>query len=191
MYEVGPWFVYLMNLAILAIVAMIVLIYMRVKDGQYLREAEGCIQAEIIMPTGHSKFYTVKCGVNDEWIEVAGGRYKLNKDKREWGLHPRLPFMGIRSLQRQIRKETWYLDNPDPAHKKVETPAVTAAEIKAMVREAAAITAGAEAVELQARQKQMVEAIANQPNKTVVYVLLAGIAIGLLVLAVRLFMGMG
>ena len=92
MYTVGSWFVYLMNIAILAIVAIVIFVYMNVKRGQYLKEATVCIQAEIILETGHSEYYTVRCRANDEWVKIGNRRYKLDIKRRQWGLHPRLPF---------------------------------------------------------------------------------------------------
>lgn len=210
MYTVGPWFVYLMNLAILAIVAIVVFIWMNVKRGQYLQESQTHIQAEIILETGHSEFYTVKCGANDEWVRIGNRRYKLNKNRRRWGLHPRLPFIGLRSIQVPIRKETWYKDDPNPAYRirkalssgdeekqllkeqdlQTAENTLTAAEVNAMVREEQAIEAAAEAIEMQHRQKELTNAIANQPNKTIVYLMLGVADLGLVILVVqRLIMG--
>jgi hypothetical protein len=187
MYEVGPWFVGLMDLAVLAIVALVVLVYIQIRRNQYRREAHQCIQVEILLSTGHSEFHTVKCGISDEWVEIEGIRYKLDKEIRRWGSHPRLPFMGLSTLQCDIRKEMFHKDDPNSIYRAKGTPDTTGSEIDAMVRAAAAVAAGAEAVEMQSRQKQMVEAIANQPNKNIVYALLIAADIGLIALAVRLF----
>jgi len=177
MYEVGPWFLHLMNLAILAILGVIVLVAILVKKGQYQRVAARCIQAELKTATGWSEYHTVRCGINDTFVTIGKGEYKLDPNHREWGRHPRLPFMGLASLQEPIRRATWFKDNPNiPAYGKSSPPEITAAEIQAKSREAAAIAAGAEIVEIEARQRQLVDAITNQPNKLVVYVGL-GIAI--------------
>ena len=188
MYEVGPWFLHLMNLAILAIVGIVIVVAILVKKGQYQREAAKCIQAEILTATGWPEYHTVRCGINDEWVKIGSGDYKLDPNHKRWGVHPRLPFMGLASLQVPIRKETWYKDNPNvpqdvkdknpnvPAFRNPGTPQVTSAEIQAKSREAAAIGAAAEVAELEAQQRRVVDAIANQPNKMVVYVGL-GIAI--------------
>ncbi len=181
MYEVGPWFVYLMNLAIMAVIGIIVLIAIFVKRGQYFNEAQKCIQAEILLSTGHREYHTVRCGVNDEWVKIRGFEYKLDPKVRQWGVHPRIPFMGLSTLQCQIRRETWIKDNPNPYYRDKETPEVTAAEVDAKTREAMAIAAGAEAIEMEARQRRIVEAIANQPNKTYVYVgIIAIIILGII-----------
>lgn len=177
MYEVGPWFVHLMNLAILAIVGVVILVAILVKKGQYQKEAAKCIQVELLTATGWPEYHTVRCGIDDAWVKVGNAQYKLNPDQKRWGFHPRLPLMGLASLQAPIRKETFYKDNPNyVAFPEKKAPEITAAEIQAKTREAAAIAAGAEIVEIEARQHQLVEAIANQPNKMVVYVGL-GIAV--------------
>ena len=189
MYTVGIWFVHLMNIAILAIVGIIILAYIQTKKGQYLTEAARCIQCEIKMPTGHDEYYTVPLEVSAEWVEIKGIKYNLPKDVKNWGLHPRLPFMGLHSLQVQIRKCTWYFNNPNPYYRDDKTPDVTAAEIGAMAKEATAVAAGIAAVELKSQQEQMVKAIANQPDKTVVYVMLGIALIGIAIVAVQSLMG--
>lgn len=185
MYEVGIWFVHLMNLAILAIVAVVILVVKDVKKGQYQREARRCVQVELKLSTGWSDYFTVPCGMNDAWVTVKGCRYKLNPKKISWGLHPRLPFMGLASLQIPIRKETFYKDNSNPAFQDKTTPPITAAEIEAMTKEAMATTAAAQAIELASQQKALINAIGNQPNKMYVYVGLGAIIIGIIALVVR------
>lgn len=186
MYEVGPWFLHLMNLAILAIVGLFLVVAILVKKGQYQREAAKCIQAEILTATGWPEYHTVRCSINDEFVKIGQGSYKLNPGLRRWGLHPRLPFMGLASLQQPIRKETFYKDNPNyivfPGQPSAE---ITAAEVEAKSREAAAIGAAAEVVEIEAQQRRVVDAIANQPNKMVVYVGLVTIIIGVVVIAIN------
>lgn len=97
--------------------------------------------------------------------------------------------MGLATLQFPIRKETWLKDNPDPYYRDKEDPLVTAAEVAAMTKEATAVAAGAEAVEMESRQQQLVNAIANQPNKTYVYAGLVAVLIGVVALAVDTFIG--
>lgn len=75
MYEVGSWFVILMNGAILAILGAAALIAIYVKRAKYQKEAEKSIQAEIIQPSGHSKFYTVRCGQDAKSVDIGGGTY--------------------------------------------------------------------------------------------------------------------
>lgn len=187
MYEVGYWFIHLMNLAIVAIVGIVVLVAVFVKRGRYMNEAQRCIQAELLLSTGHSEFHTVRCSINDEWVKIGGYDYKLDPKVRRWGKHPRLPFMGLATLQCDIRREVWKKDDPNPYYREDGAPEVTAAEVGAKTREAMAVAAGAEAVEMEARQRQLVDSIANQPNKTYVYAGLAAIIIGIIILAVRDF----
>ena len=190
MYEVGIWFVHLMNLAILSIVGVVIAVAILVKKGQYQKEAAKCIQAEMLTATGWPEYHTVKCGINDEWVKVGNGEYKLDPNHKRWGFHPRLPFMGLASLQVPIRRETWYKDAPKslPVFPQQNSPEITAAEIQAKTREAAAIAAGAEIVEIEARQRQLVDAITNQPNKMVVYVGLGIIGILGAIVAINTFL---
>jgi hypothetical protein len=186
MYEVGPWFVHLMNLAILAIVGIVIMVAILFKKGQYQKEAAKCVQAELLTATGWPEFHTVKCGINDAFVQVGNGQYKLDPNHKEWGSHPRLPFMGLASLQAPIRKGTWFKDNPNvPLYGKAVPAEVTAAEIQARVREAAAIAIGAQIMETDARQRQLNEAIANQPNKMVVYGGFITIIIGVVIIAIN------
>ena len=177
MYEVGSWFVYLMDAAILALVVLGALIAIFVKRGKYQREAAECIQGEILLSTGQSEWHTVKCGVSDKWVKIDAFEYKLDLKHRRWGVHPRLPFLGLKSLQVPIRKETWKKDNPNPFFRDDDTPEVTSAEIDAKTREASAIAAAVEATEMEARDKALRMAIQNQPAKMIVYIGLAGLVI--------------
>lgn len=213
MYEVGYWFVYLMNGAILAILAALALVAIYVKRGQYQRTAEKSIQVEMIQPSGHSRFYTVECAQDAKSIDIEGGTYyfdfppvKLpdkkgkgetlstealgkdpsdNGDKKEkpgnerrWGKHPLIPFMGLSTLLVPIRKETFYLNNPIPMRLgPVPSAEYMAAEIAAMKRGAIAAAGTIKLAESEARQRQLSDAIANQPNKTYVYAALVGIII--------------
>ena len=189
MYTVGIWFVHLMNLAILAIVGVIILVYIQVKKGEYLKEAQTCIQCEILLSTGHCEFHTVKCNVSDEWVKIDNFEYKLHPTYRRWGVHPRLPFMGLRTLQVPIRKETWMKDVPDPYYREKEIPQVTAAEVDAKTNEAMAVSAAATAVEIKSQQEQLIKAIANQPDKTAVYVMLGITIIGIAIVAINSLIG--
>ena len=189
MYEVGEWFVYLMNLAILAVLGVIVLIAILRKRGQYQKEAQLCVQAEVWQPTGWAEYHTVKCSMNAVTVDIGGFTYRLNPDKKRWGMHPRLPFIGLRSLQVPIRKETWYKDKPEPiTDPKTNLSPLTAAELKAIQREGRATMAARHSQQLEAANKQVIEAIANQANKAYVYLGLGIIGIGVVVMVVRLFL---
>lgn len=111
------WQLYLIDFAIVAIVFAVALVYMQVKRGQYQREADRCIQAEIILETGKSEFHTVPCKERDEWVTVKGIDYHIDIDHRRWGRHPRVPWLGFKSMQVDIRKETWFKDDPNPAYR--------------------------------------------------------------------------
>jgi hypothetical protein len=192
------WWFYLMDAAIVAIVVAVAFGYQNIKRGQYQKEADRCIQAEIILETGKSEFYTVPCKERDEWVTVKGMDYHIDIDHRRWGKHPRVPWLGFKSMQTDIRKETWFKDDPNPAYrakKKLVVPGdrpltvqereallltdeerqkgvsvLTSAEVNAKTKEAAAIFAGLQANELEANQKVLTTAITNMLAKMPAYV---------------------
>ncbi len=197
MYEVGAWFVYLMNGAILAILAVVALVAILVKRNQYAKEAKECILVEILMPTGWSVYRVVK-PLPDGWVKVGKGdyklavgednpgtltdeercqrrkEYKLNTAAKRWAYYPMRPFLGLKALQVPIRTESFYYNNPEPITWPEHRVKVTAVDAQAHTRQMDAMNVGVQIQESDARQKQLVEAINNQPNKIVVYIMLGG-----------------
>ena len=188
MYEVGEWFVYLMNFAILAILGLIVLIALFRKRGQYQKVARQCIQAEIWQPTGWPEFYTVKCALGATTVNINEKTYKLNPDQRRWGLHPRLPFLGLASLQVPIRKEYWYVENDAPITSPgKESKGLISSEIKALQRAGRATQAARHSQQLEAANNQVINVLANQARKEYLYLGLGIVVLGIIVLVVRSF----
>lgn len=178
MYEVGIWFVYLLDFAVLAIFGMVALILIFVKRNQYQKDATNKIRAEIWLSTGWSEYFVIPCEQNDKSVTIDNFIYLLDQNKRRFGKHPMNPFMGLSWLQVPIRIETWDKDQPNPIRGlKDEKSVATAAEIKAMTREIQATTAAMQIQEIDAQQKELVNAISNQPNKMIVYVLLVACAL--------------
>jgi len=114
MYEVGSWFVYLLDGAILAIIAFIALIMVFLKRNRYQKEAVNKLRAEIQLPTGWSDYFVVDVNDNARTVTVGKFVYFLNPEKRKYGKHPLNPFMGLSWLQVPIRTESWAKDNPEP-----------------------------------------------------------------------------
>jgi len=114
MYEVGSWFVYLLDGAILAIIAFIALVMVFVKRNRYQKEAVNKLRAEIQLPTGWSDYPVVDVNDNARTVTVDKFVYFLNPEKRKYGKHPLNPFMGLSWLQVPIRTESWAKDNPEP-----------------------------------------------------------------------------
>lgn len=116
MYEVGSWFVYLLDGAILAIIAFIALVLVFVKRSKYAKEAVNKLRAEIQLPTGWSDYFIVDVNDNARTVSVDKDKfiYFLNPEKRRYGKHPLNPFMGLSWLQVPIRTESWAKDNPEP-----------------------------------------------------------------------------
>lgn len=228
MYQVGPWFVYLMNAAVLALIALGVLIGILKKRGEYAKVSAGKILAEVWLPTGRSIGVLAR-PTPDGWVNLGKlGDYRLAGERilcqcghdhpahelmhkgknvirgrctvegcecermetdrilpaiRRWGKYPSAPFLGIKTLQVDVRTEAWYLNNPEPITAPENRTTVTAVDAQFHTREMAAEIAAVEIQEQEARQRQLMEAISNQPHKMLVYVLLGGnIFLGILIL---------
>jgi len=170
MYEVGSWFVYLMNGAILAIMAFILLVMVQVKRAKHAKDSEGKIRGEVQLSTGWSEYHIVPCGLSDKSVQIGNFVYMLDPDKRKWGKHPMNPFMGLSALQVPIRIEAWEKDNPEPIRSSYEKTVATSAEIKAMLDEHTASVTAMGIQELDSQHKVLMRALANQPNKNYVYI---------------------
>lgn len=81
MYTVGSWFPIMMNLAIVAIVAVAFGGLMIYYKNQYDNQARGGIWADIWLPNGASFFKLVKPTV-DGWVKVLKGHYKLSVSRQ-------------------------------------------------------------------------------------------------------------
>lgn len=171
-YEVGAWFIYLVDAAIIALLFAVGLIVIFIQKGRYQKQAKKCIQVEIIRPTGWSSYYTPEINDNAKTIEIDNFIYVLDTEKRRWSLHPRNPIMNLSWLQAPIRKASFFQDRADEVREDMTTPIATAMEIQAISREIQATTAAMQIQEIEARQDELTKAILNQPAKAVVYVLM-------------------
>ena len=176
-YTVGQWFIYLIDLAVLAIVAIGLLVFIFIKRQQYQKEAEHSILAEIQLPTGWSEYYVVPCEPNAKSVNIGNFTYLLDPEKKRFTKYPMKPFLGLSWLQVPIRTESWYQDNPEPIRPSYERTIATSAEIKAITREVSATTAAMQIQEIEARQNELTKAISNQPNKMFVYIGLGACAL--------------
>lgn len=98
--------------------------------------------------------------------------------RAKWPLNP---FLGLGTLQVDVRTEAWWLNNPEPITPIENRTLVTSVDAAFHTRESDAEKASVEINEQEARQKQLTSAIANQPNKMVLYIGLGLIAILLIV----------
>ena len=89
---------------------------------------------------------------------------------RRWGKYPERPFLGLGTLQVDVRTESWYYNHPEPITPPESRTLVTAVDAQFHTREIAAEMAAVEIQEQEARQQQLIKAIQNQPHKLVVYV---------------------
>jgi len=104
---------------------------------------------------------------------------------RRWAKYPARPFLGLSTLQVDVRTETWYYNNPEPVTAPENRTLVTAVDAQFHTREIAAEMAAVEIQEQEGRQRELMKAIANQPHKTVVYVLLGGTLFAVIMLIVQ------
>jgi len=224
MYEVGPWFVWIINLAVISFVGIGVLIWVLRRRSKHAADAYGKVLAEVQLPTGRSLSTLVKPSP-DGWVSLGKlGDYRLAGERRicqcdheegfhgmeskgsnvirgkctvcactefqvktlipairRWGKYPPTPFLGLRTLQVDVRTEAWYLNNPEPITAPETRTTVTAVDAQFHTREAAAEMAAVEIQEQEARQRQLLEAIRNQPHKLVLYIMLGiGILLGIM-----------
>ena len=223
--DLPRWFIPLMDLGILAIVAFGVVIWVLRERGKNSKNTEGKILAEVWLPTGYPVRKLVKPGP-DSWVKLGDmGDYKLASPKNlckcghdeaahlisvkgsdkevkqvvrgkcilcpcdsyvfsqsispvprrsKW---PLAPFLGLKILQTDVRTEAWWLNNPEPITPIENRTLVTAVDAAFHTRESDAEKASVEINEQEARQKQLMAAIASQPNKTFLYIGLGLIAI--------------
>jgi hypothetical protein len=104
---------------------------------------------------------------------------------RRWGKYPERPFLGLSTLQVDVRTESWYYNHPEPITPPENRTLVTAVDAQFHTREIAAEMAAVEIQEQEGRQRELMKAIANQPHKTVVYVLLGGTLFAVIMLIVQ------
>lgn len=222
MYQVGPWFVYIINLAVLAFVALGIMIWVLRKRNRHAQDAHGKILAEVWLPTGRS-IPVLAPPSPDGWVSLGKlGDYKLSGERRickcgheeafhnvgtakgkseivrtdcikcpcqefqvdklvpairRWAKYPPNPFLGLKTLQVDVRTEAWPLNNPEPITPAENRTIVTAVDAQFHTREAAAEMAAVEIQEHEARQRELQKAINNQPNKIVVYVGIAAVVV--------------
>ena len=226
MYEVGSWFVWVINLAVLSFIGIGILIWVLRQRNKHARDAYGKVLAEVQLPTGRS-IYSLSKPSPDGWVSLGKlGDYRLAGERRickcgheegfhemavvaktqevihgkcmrcdcgefvidklipairRWGKYPPTPFLGLRTLQVDVRTEAWYLNNPEPITPPETRTTVTSVDAQFHTREAAAEMAAVEIQEQEARQRQLLEAIRNQPHKMVVYIMLgATIVLGIM-----------
>ena len=78
----------------------------------------------------------------------------------------------MKGLQTRIRKQDWWENDPEPITRPEHRTEVTAIDAQGHTREMDAMNLGIRIQEAEARQRQMMDAFTNLPNKMVLYVLL-------------------
>lgn len=121
--------------------------------------------------------------ITDEERCRVSGEYKFSPWAFEWDVYPSTPFLGLKVLRVPIRRCEWWENDPNPIIKPEFLPAwkcscgkeyhsVTAADAQAHTREMDAMNVAIRIQEAEARQNEMQKALANLPNKVVLYGLL-------------------
>lgn len=108
---------------------------------------------------------------------------------RRWAKYPMNPFLGLKLLQTDIRSESFWLNNPEPITPSENRTKITAVDAQVHTREIEGETVAIQIQQMESQQKQLASAIANQPNKMVVYVML-GINILVAVINLVQYLGM-
>jgi len=99
--------------------------------------------------------------------------------------YPPRPFLGMRCLQCDVRTESWFLNNPDAITWADSRATVTALDAYVHSREMVAEQNAASIAETDARLRKWEQVLTKLPDKMILYVLLGGVAIGLIVLIIR------
>lgn len=201
----GSWFSYV---AIGAVALAVVFIVSYIKKGQYEDEARTSIMAVIRRETGFP-YRKVVTPTPDSWVRVGKGDYRLpvaKKDENgepanktrspdlrvspvigEWDAYPANPFLGMKGLQTRIRKQDWWENDPEPITRREHRTQVTAIDAQGHTREMDAMNLGIRIQEAEARQKQMMDAFTNIPNKMLLYVLLGASVISSIIGVVMIY----
>jgi hypothetical protein len=99
---------------------------------------------------------------------------------RRWGLYPIRPFLGLKTLQVDVRQESWWLNDPTPITPPDNRTTVTAIDAQFHTREQVAAEGAVEIQEQEGRQRAFVEAMQKMPDKMLLYILVGiSIAVGL------------
>jgi len=199
------WVTYVLDFAILCIIAAAGLGFAFYKQHQYQKIAAVSIQGIVRKVTGHKLVYVKECSPTARSIELGGATYFLNPENKKWGRYPPVPIFGIKSLQVPIREEIWDENNPVPSYSQEDGQPIKSPELQTNPNEwiPTAVEVQAEINQIQAvetsiaiqEQKDMFEnsmkAIANQPNKMVVYIFLTFLAILMITANVIIAQGFG
>jgi len=184
-----------------------------------IRRTEGKIVAEIWGPDGFPVRHLVKPDKTGDTVTLDDKVYRLKEDKpadkpannpnshaypsRRYTKYPANPPFGIKPLQVILRIESWEYDNPEPIRpfygrfdengKFTDSQlTVTSTEWQAQKSVIQATGIAMSVQEREAREKEWARAMANLPNKMVVYIGLGAAAIGSVIAAVMVYqMAMG
>ena len=199
------------------IMVIIIFLFLFLMSWRNVKNTEGKMIAEIWEPSGYPVRHLVKIEETGKTVEVGEITYCLSKEhgpeelktqthtypSRRYVLYPTKPFLGLKFLQVTLRIESWEKNNPEPIrpfYGRVDPKdgkfisgqlTVTGAEWSAQKREIQATTLAMSIQENEARQKEFMKVINNQPSKMIIYLGLGVCAIASIASAIMIFQVVG
>jgi len=212
MIEADIWVIIVLNILLFGIAPAILGIFL--KCWWNVRRTSGMIVAEVWEPSGFAKRELVKPDPTGATVTVDNLVYRLPKEKSERELaksktarvYPRRRWIYMRNLPLPpipLRIESWERDNPEPIrpfYGRVTEDGkfddsqltVTSTEWQAQKSVIQATGIAMSVQEREAREKEWVRAMANLPNKMVMYIGLGIAALSSVICAIIIYqMAMG
>lgn len=205
MVEAPSWFVYMFDLLIIAVVIFGLLFLKAWLDA---RRTRGKMLVDIREPTGFTERHLAKPDPNGSTVTFENMVYMLtrppSKETKEnyprirFTRYPRNPLLGLPMFQTTLRLEEYQRDNPEPIHpfygrvdkdgKFIDSQlTVTSTEWQAQKSVIQATGIAMSVQEREAREKEWVRAMANLPNKIIVYLGLGITALGSIICVILIY----
>jgi hypothetical protein len=187
MIDAPDWLVYGFDLLMFLVIIFGILFLKAWFDA---RNVKGKMLIDLREPTGFTDRHLVKPDTNGQTVTYEKGTYMLTKPATEktkenyprirFAKYPKNPFMGLSMFQHTLRLEEYQRNNPEPIHPfygRVDEKGffidnqltVTAIEWNAQKSEMEALGIAMSVQEREAREKEWQRAMANLPNKMIVY----------------------
>lgn len=214
--DIPAWFAWTFNILFVLVVILGLLFIMAVANA---RKTKGRITAEIWMPNGDTPRQLAKLDQTGDTVTIDTKTYQLRRDRSEeeekkelesghyypskrFVQYPSNPFLGLRMLTSQVRIESWEYDNPEPIrpfYGRVDESGkfinnqltVTSTEWNAQKSVIQATQIAMRVQEREAREKEWLKAMANLPNKMILYIMGGVAIIGIIVCIVLVYQMVG
>jgi len=187
MIDAPDWLVYGFDLVVFLVIIMGILF---LKVWYDARTNKGKMLIDMREPTGFTERHLVKPDPNGQTVTFENGVYMLTKPSTDktrenyprirFARWPKNPLLGLTMFQTTLRLEEYQRNNPEPIHPfygRVDEKGVfvdnqltvTAIEWNAQKSEMEALGIAMSVQEREAREKEWQRAMANLPNKMVMY----------------------